>query len=276
MDFLKTISFSIALFIIGATFLFVGLSGGFTISNYSIAIQEVSSRVISSIVGGVLIVVAIYLEVKIRSTSEKAFVEKPEVKEKHPIPPGAIRLRAEDFFFTLDDKPAQSFQIMVADAVRVRMLVRTAVNLLGQYEKVFEHLGKAGCELQLLFVDPASVASTFLYGSNPEVYRNNIVSASQHLKKLKSIMTHRLRVNVTKHAPTCSIIVVEKPDIHQWFIHVQLYFLHSALGRDRPVFHVPKGDKWYDIFQDEFTQLWADSVEWDISLFEKVTNKDHS
>jgi hypothetical protein len=41
MDFLKNISFSIALFLIGAIFLFLGLSGGFTVSNYSVESTEI-------------------------------------------------------------------------------------------------------------------------------------------------------------------------------------------------------------------------------------------
>jgi hypothetical protein len=273
MDFLKNMSFSIALFLIGAIFLFLGLSGGFTVSNYNFTIQDVLPRVTSSIIGGILIGVAIYLEVKAKSTSEKASAEKPATTEKRLPLPDTKRAHAEEFFYTLDDTPAEGFPNMVKDAIRVQILVRTAVNLLSQYEKVFEQLGKAGCEIQLLFVDPSSEASKFLYGSNPEVYRNNIISASQHIKKLKSIVGHRLQVKVTKHAPTSSIIVVESQDMQQGFIQIQLYFLHSAVGRDRPIFKVRRGDKWYGIFRDEFTQLWADSVEWDISRFLEASGK---
>jgi hypothetical protein len=276
MDFLKNISFSIALFFIGAIFLFLGLSGGFTVSNYSFTIQDALPRVVSSIIGGILIAVAIYLEVKVRPASEKLSGETPATKESVTSLSKAKGLRAEEFFYTLDDRPAEGFANMVKDAVRVQILGRTAVNLLSQYERVFEELGRAGCEIQLLFVDPSSEASKFLYGSNPEVYGNNIILASQHLKRLKSIMGYRLQVRVTKHAPTSSIIVIEKQDMPQGFIQVNLYFLHSAVGRDRPIFKVNHGDKWYSIFRDEFTQLWTDSVEWDISLFLETASKSRS
>ena len=80
MDFLKNVSFSIALFLIGAIFLFLGLSGGFTVSNSSFTIQDALLRVISSIIGGILIAVAVYLEVKVRPTGEKASAETPATK----------------------------------------------------------------------------------------------------------------------------------------------------------------------------------------------------
>ena len=156
---------------------------------------------------------------------------------------------------------------MVKDAVRVQILGRTAVNLLSQYQKVFEQLGGGGCEICLLFVDPLSEASKFLYGGNPEIYRNNIISASHNIKKLKFVLESRLQVRVTKHAPTLSIIIIEKRDSQQNFIQVQLYFLHSAVGRDRPIFRVNYGDKWYEIFQDEFNRLWSESIECDVSEF---------
>lgn len=276
MDFLKNISFSIALFLVGTVFLFLSLSRGFTVSSYNFTIQDTWARVASSIVGGILVVIAIYLEVKGRPTGEKGSTEEPATKETRSSLPEARRQRAEEFFYTLDDESCEGFPNMVKDAARVQILGRTAVNILCQYDRVFEQLGKAGCEIQLLFVDPSSEASKFLYGSNPEIYMNNIISASQHLRKLKSIVGNRLHVKVTKHAPTSSIIVVEKQDIQQGFIHVQLYFLHSAVGRDRPIFKVNHGDKWYGIFRDEFTQLWADSIEWDISLFLETDRRSHS
>lgn len=271
MDFLKNVSFSIALFLVGAVFLFSGLSGGLTVSSYNLAIQDVLPRVVSSIIGVTLIGIAVYLELKMRPASEKTPTTKPATEEKTLAPSETKRGRAEEFFYTLDDTPMESFPSMVKDSVRVQILGRTAVNLLGQYEKVFRQLGRAGCEIQLLFVDPSSEASKFLYGGSPEIYRNNIISASQHIKNLKSVLGNQLQVRVTKHAPTSSIIVIERQDIQKSFVQVQLYFLHSAVGRDRPIFKVNRDDKWYSLFRDEFARLWADSVEWDIPGFLETT-----
>jgi hypothetical protein len=269
MDALKNISFSIAIFLIGAIFIVLGLSDGIKVASYSLSIQDTLARIISFSLGGAFVAIAIYLEIKVRPAggrnAEKSATPKDVLEPKN--------LQAEDFFHTLDDRPAGGFPDMVKNAIRVQILGRTAVNLLSQYERLFEQLGKGGCEIQLLFVDPASEASKFLYGSNPEVYRSNIISASQHLKKLKGIIGNCLQVRVTRHAPTSSVIVVEKQDLQQGFVQVQLYFLHSAIGRDRPIFKVNRCDKWYGIFQNEFTQLWSDSVEWDVCSFSENASK---
>jgi hypothetical protein len=191
-------------------------------------------------------------------------------KHTHPI----TLTEAEDFFYTLDDKPSESFPSMVQNALSIRILGRTAVNLLSQYQKLFEQLGQSGCEIRLLFVDPSSEACNFLYGSNPELYRHNMITAASHLKKLRCAVERQLEARVTKHAPTASIIIIEKQDMQQGFLQVQLYFLHGALGRDRPVFRVNYGDKWYGVFQEEFDGLWSESREWDEAQFlQTVTAK---
>jgi hypothetical protein len=260
-------SFSIALFLIGAAFILLGLSGGFTISNYSLAIKDAWPRVMSSLIGIVFASFAIYVEIKSRfltgNTSAKSDGESvPTASTKQ------AKIQAQDFFYTLDDQPAESFPAMVGESVCVYVLARTVVNLLSQYEKVFERLGTQGCEIRFLFVDPSSEVSRHLYGyGSDQVYRNNITLAAQHLKRLKHVTGPRLQVKVIKHAPTLSIIIIGKQDPVQGFIHAQLYFLHGAVGRDRPTFRVRYGDKWYKVFQDEFNQLWSHGVEWDATDF---------
>jgi hypothetical protein len=183
-------------------------------------------------------------------------------KDKAIAPPKPTGLQAEAFFYTLDDKRAESFPNMVRGAIRLHILGRTVVNLLSQYHKVFEELFRSGCEVRILFVDPSSETCEFAYDDSPEIYRSNVATVVSHLDKLRDVGDPRFEVRVIEHPPTLSVIVVEKQDLQQSFIHVQLYFLRSATSWDRPIFRVSYGDKWYRVFQDEFNQLWADSKEW--------------
>lgn len=263
VDTIKSISFNIALFIIGAIFVFFGLSGGITLNAYNVIIQDTWARILLSVAGTILAILAIFFELKSKQNAEDSGTAKDVSEGKRP----KTKFSAQGFFYTLDDKQAEGFPTLVKDAVCVQILARTIVNLLSQYEKVFEQIGREGCEIRLLFVDPSSEASKFLYGSNPEVYRNNTILAAQHLKKLKHIIGPRLQVRVIKPAPTVSLIMVDKKNVTENFMQVQFYFLHSAVGRDRPLFRVIYGDKWYRVFQEEFNQLWTDSVEWDITAF---------
>lgn len=254
-DFLKTISFTVLLAVAGILFLLLALSGGFAISGTKIMLATKELRIASAILGLLLIGTSIVLEAKIRFF-RRAESDKPQE---------AVAIAAQEFFHTLDESPADSFPNMVKDAVRVEILSRTAVNLLSQYRKVFEELGKNGCEIRLLLGDPASDACKFLYGSRPELYRYNVTAAAEHVKELKNLLGSRFQVHVTKYAPTMSIVIVEKRDAVQGFAQVQLYFLHGAVGRDRPVFRIDHGDRWYSMFSEEFLQLWTDSVEWNMS-----------
>lgn len=77
MDSLKNVSLSIALFIAGVLFLALGLTGGFTVNNYNLSIQESWIRIISSVIGIILIGLAVTLDLK-----KSALENKASTKEK--------------------------------------------------------------------------------------------------------------------------------------------------------------------------------------------------
>jgi hypothetical protein len=39
-------------------------------------------------------------------------------------------------------------------------------------------------------------------------------------------------------------------------MQVQLYFIHSAIGADRPIFAIGESDPWYRVFDEEFESIW--------------------
>ncbi len=172
---------------------------------------------------------------------------------------GNITITAENFFYTLDEKIGSNFPDLIKDAKSVSILARTAVNLLGQYERQFEELGKKNCNVRLLFISPKSEAARYVYGSNPEIFDENIRRMNYHLTKLKQKNGDLFEAKCIKLAPTTSLILIEKEKEEDSFIVVQLYFLHSRISRDRPLFKVFSTDKWYNAFYEEFNQLWLDA-----------------
>lgn len=182
--------------------------------------------------------------------------ELPERSELRPLPVGEPIPRADHFFRTLDDPGLDAFPAMVDGAVKLQVLGRTAVNLLNQYERIFERLIREGCELQFLFVDPQSEATTYIYGNSSEAFHTNFAASISHLHHLMNLPGANIHVRVTSHAPTSSLFIVNKKDDQRSFIRVQLYFLHSAFGRDRPIFRISRDDKWYSVFREEFVELW--------------------
>ena len=108
-----------------------------------------------------------------------------------------------------------------------------------------------------MFISPESEATKYVYGTNPEIFDENIRKMNHHLTRLKQKNGNLFEAKCIKHAPTTSLILIEKEK--DSFIIVQLYFLHSRISRDRPLFKVFSSDKWYNAFSEEFDQLWFDA-----------------
>jgi len=178
-----------------------------------------------------------------------------------------IKKEINDFFYNLDEKPETNFSFLIKNATKVHVLARTAVNLLGQYERDIIDLIKKDCDVKLIFVGPESDAVKYIYGTDPHVYFDNARKMKSHLLSIKSKTGKIIQVKTTKHAPTMSIIHIEKED-GESFVIVQFYFLYSKIGRDRPTFRLNKDDRWYNTFKDEFDKIWENADDWntDISL----------
>ena len=170
-----------------------------------------------------------------------------------------LKIKAENFFYTLDDRVDPSFPELIKEAKSVSILARTAVNLLSQYERQFEELVRKKCNVRLLFISPQSLSSKFVYGTDSTVFAENIRKMNYHITRLKQKSGDYFEVKCINSAPTISLVMIEKEKIEDSFINVQLYFLHSRISRDRPLFKVFSTDKWYNAFYDEFNQLWQDA-----------------
>lgn len=260
MNLPKGTSFSVVLVIIGSLFLVLGLSARIPIGNEYFVMQEMWARAFAILTGIIFIFFASYLEIKSKIQRKKAKTLKVDSKDSTTI--SSEDARAETFFYTLDEERSDSFPDIIQNASQVSILGRTAVNLISQYKKVFQSLAMNGCKVRLLFVDPFSEACKFLYGGSQEIYRHNVDITNSHISELKKSMGNNLEIKLIKPAPTSSMIIVERQTASQNLIRVQLYFLHSCVGRDRPIFSVNYNDKWYNIFMEEFTRLWQDGEDW--------------
>lgn len=268
MDISKSIPMKIAMLVIGSVFVLLGLSGGVSAGGYSILIDEMLLRVFGAFLGLLFIALSIYLE--LRSRHDIKELDKNNISN---LTESLSKTKADSFFYTLDDKTVEGFNSMVKNAIKISIISRTAINLLSHYQKTFEQLGKSNCEFRFMFHDPNSDACNYIYGTSPDIYRNNILTAASHIKNLRSTMGRRLQVKITKHAPAFSMIIIEKQEANECLMQIQIYFLHSALGRDRPIFRLSHIDKWYGIFLEEFNRIWSDGKEWDESQYIQTVKK---
>lgn len=177
---------------------------------------------------------------------------------------GLLPVNQSGFFYTLDDKPDANFPHLIKHAKKVYVLARTAVNLLGQYEKTIVELIQNNCDVRFLFIGPDSDAVKYIYGSSPEVYYDNVKKMNFHLENIKRKTNKTIETKTIKHAPTLSIIYIEKEN-GESFVIVQFYFLHALIGRDRPLFKLNKDDIWFAPFKQEFDELWKTGTSWEYS-----------
>jgi len=252
VDLLKQLSRSALLVVAGLVVVVLSLSASFEFGplKYS-SDAPFPSRIALFCVGLVLVSVGLVSEYLAFRRRSKASHSSANV----PAP------RVDTLFRTLDELPG--FNVFIRDSTRVSILGRTAVNLLTSYERSLQEVCASGTEVRIVFVDPRSDAAKHLYGSQADTYAQNLEAATKQLARLTASIGSRLAVRTTTDVPPFSLILIEghqKPRM----IRVQLNFMHSRIGRDRPVFVVEEGDAWFDAFQEEFEATWRTAGAFDV------------
>ena len=215
--------------------------------HYGIILSSGAWRVVVKLLGTLFAIVGL-VGALVAAVSQRSF------------PPSSTRLKVEavpaaSFFTTVEERSiTTTFGDMVNDAQRLDLLATTAVNLLSSYQRELDVLLRRGCKIRMMFLDPKSEASKIAYGGQQEKYRQNIERALGVMRELKQ--RGDMEIKSLQHAPTTSMIFVYKRSGDESFVQVQLYFLRAAIGADRPVFCVTECDRWFQIFQREYDDLW--------------------
>lgn len=163
-------------------------------------------------------------------------------------------ISASDFLFSLDDPSLESFSTLTASSNSIDLISRSAVNLFSMYQKDIERLCNSECRFRVLLVDPESEAASYIYGNDPKLYKTNIGLTIRKIRMINARITTKIDVRFTRFAPTMGIMLINSSN--GGVARIQLYFLHACIGRDRPLFKVTSSDIWYNVFRDEFDQLW--------------------
>lgn len=234
--------------IIGLLVLIIGAAGGLPIGKTPLLVGDIKWRIALGVVGLLIVIVGILLLLKEKKPSKtnKSFCK---------IPP-------EKFFIWLDHPDRPKFDTLFKDAVRICLIAKTAVNVLGGNSRNFKEAARNGCRLQFIFPNP--ILNKSIYGPDTERYEKNLEITKIALKEIKDIGRERVQVRTISHVPTMAMIIVEHKNPEDNLILVQMYFHRSRLQTDRPMFIIPYKDKWYEVFLDEFYDLWHDGMMWNL------------
>lgn len=241
---INKVSFSLGVAGLGTVLLILGLTGKVSIGKASSGIATSGTQVAAVCLGIAMIAGCFVLEVhRFRAKTRRAPRDAEGVH-----------------FYSLDEETG-GLPSFAKGAKRIQLTCRTGVNLITQYKKFLEELGRSGCELDLLFVDPSSPAASQVYGPNTaNLFQNNIVAIAPHLKSLKGIYGDRLRVKKLNYLPTTSVMLIQNTE--ESFVRVTLYFMHARVSRDRPIFRLSSAHLWYNCFVEEVTELWKNGQDW--------------
>ena len=139
MDFLKNLSFNIALFLVGALFVLLGITSGFTFNNFSFTVQDIWSKIISIIVGVLLAIAAIFLEIK--RNPQKEITKKPSTDTGlNDKASKKTQVRADDFFHTRESASTPSFASMLEECEELLVTGKDCHGLLTTH---FDQIQKA-------------------------------------------------------------------------------------------------------------------------------------
>lgn len=266
---LKGVTFSILLAALGVALVLVGAAEKLTLIGSEIQVRDPAFRVVLVVLGIILLLGASAFQItELRRTPSKSAESEPPAPAAPPATAGDLPAAAgESFFRTLDDSQIGSFPACVEGGIRLQILARTVVNLIGQYSHVFASLAQKGCDIQILLVDPSSESSRYLYGSNHALYLRNAKTALTRLAELQQQYSESIHVRFFPNVPTVSIMNVERRDAAESFVQVQMYFIQGAIGRDRPIFRITRADPWYRVFRDEFESIWKRFPDADVAAY---------
>ena len=260
MDISKA-SFTVVALILGAALLVVGIIGEFSVASATIMVTEDWSRIALIAIGSLIVGASLYIELGRRTKSDKQGV--PGDVSKTSDETESAEESTLVSLFALDDDASHNFSEIAADARRVSVLSRTAVNLLGQYFREFEALMDNGGSVRILIVDPDSEVCKWIYGGAPEIFAKNVSAIRHHVERLSKKGGHRFEVRKMAHVPTFSLLWSEKQQTAQDALYVQFYFLHGPGNRQRPTIALSGKSRWIPVFVDEFDKIWAEARPWD-------------
>lgn len=253
MDWLRNVSLTILLCLVGAVFMYLGFAGTLSVWKLNLGIGDLAYRLAAIAAGVILVGGAVWLEVRIRSATT-------------PPPQGPAddqgTWSTDNVFYSLDDPSAPQLADRLDGAKRISLLARSGVSIFAQYESLFIELGKSGCEFRVILVDPDSLVAPSIYGGDDESFETYVNAAFNNLNRMQEVLGKALSVRLIQYAPTISLLIVEHYKTRDDNMQVTFLFTHTLFGRDRPNFTLNKNDRWYSAFLGEFKKAWEAGADW--------------
>lgn len=237
------------IFLAGVLLLLFAAMDGLTIGKNSFQINDNSWRIVIGLVGGILIIIAIYSQLK----------ESPDVNTSK-----SETTQTYDNLVEIEKWEIEKFKQRLEQATDVRMIATSNYNLLSHTFVEFTDFIKKGGKMKCIYVKPESETLKFVASRN--VY---IESNVNHLQNQYNMTIDAIR-DLSKHSTKNDSIQIKKTDyLHGAVLTLVDYHLpngiayvtlngfgHHYLARPSIRISNEKHAEWFKFFVDTFEHLW--------------------
>lgn len=166
-------------------------------------------------------------------------------------------------FFSQENRPPEThFSKLLNDTKKFYFMSRTGITLFSKYNEFIKRAIDNGCECRFIVLNQSSLTNN--HGQSALDYDKINTDASYlHLKNLKAYGWDKVKIRVMNHCPTFGFDYFEKNNGEKIEL-IQTNFIATHRGADRPIFIINKEEhpQWFQIFYDEFKEVWEKSQEW--------------
>ncbi|MDR2408523.1 MAG: AAA family ATPase [Bacteroidales bacterium] len=165
-------------------------------------------------------------------------------------------------FFPQNNRPKEAeLPDAITNAKKLSFMARTGINFLGfNANSIVDAIQNNQCKCKFLVFNKYSPGIE--YGQvKPDFDVSNVFSAYEHLKNLKNNNNDNVEIRVLNSFPPFSFEYYEKND-EEKIIIIRPHFFTNYTPSDRPMFMLKNDNCWYNIFYNEFDNLWKKSQVW--------------
>jgi hypothetical protein len=236
--------FPVILFLAGIVFIAIGAVGEWQ----GVVAIKTEIRWVLAVLGIILCISGVLLYLQENKGSSKT---SSDFRDKIQKP--------EAFFRTINDG-IPTFEERTRNVSEIKMLAKTSLNLMNDHYTLLTSLLNSGCNISFIVIDPECPAAGYMYGDAEATAKANMARSNAKMLQLAKEFPARFNVFYIKYVPPMSIVKFKNRDSSKSFVHVQLYMMHASVGTTRPIFFVPKNDKWYTVFCDEISQIESNAT----------------
>jgi len=264
MGFLNNLTFNIALFLVGAIFVLLGLTGGPTINNFSLSVQDIWARIISTSIGVSLMIIAIITENKRSSETKKGF---PNDKGLDGKTSNNKPLGIDDLFYTRESAPTPPFALMLEQCDELWVAGKDCHTLLSTHFETIHEAVKTGKRMRFLLVNHNnnSLLSTMSASSITRPEPKQRVDTSKEAFKLirrliETASKGNMEARLADFLPTFTCMMFDGRK-ESGFMTIEYYGYQISAGHRLSIYLQQKqAPQTFSFYIDQFDKMWNASA----------------